>query len=309
VTHLTLIWLLCALAPGLFHALSNLVDQYVIREHTSGSPFLFLAFSGFVCFPIAVMIYPFIPAADPLIWTQGLWIIMCAWLFSACCVPYVYAMEHADAHEFTPVFQTSPVFVAIFGWVWFGETLTIWQIIGGITVIAAAAASMMNWRHFHFKAYPFFLIVLAMIFYAGFVIALRAIAPDLSWVTVTFWLCIGWTLLPIIMFIIAPPIRRAMMEKIIQTRGRILGYSATQEIADVAANTARTAALGFAAVPAAVTDLMGSLQVIFALVFSYIAARLIPSIYTFDLAPYEIIHKLLCFGIMVAGLWVVIMPV
>lgn len=306
---MTLIWLLCALAPPLFHALSSLVDQYVIREHTSGSPFLFLAFSGFVCLPIAALLYPFIPVSDPLLLGQGLWLILCAWLFSACCVPYVYAMEHADAHEFTPVFQTSPVFVAIFGWAWFGETLTIWQIIGGITVIMAAAASMMNWRHFHFKAYPFFLIVLAMIFYAGFVITLRAIAPDLSWITISFWLCIGWTLLPLFMFIISPSLRHGMIAKVIQTRGRILGYSATQEIADVAANASRAAALGFATVPAAVTDLMGSMQVVFALAFSYIAARLVPSIYAFDLSGRDIAYKLLCFILMLGGLWVVIRPV
>ncbi len=305
---MTIVWFLCALAPGFLHALSSLADQYVIREHTSDSPLLFLSFSGFVCFPIALLIYPFIPATDPFDLTQGLKVMGIAWLFSACCIPYVYAMADADAHEFTPVFQTAPIFVALFAWVLFGETLTISQILGGLIVILASASSMMNWRQFHFQRRPFFLIVLAMILYACFVVALRAVASDLSWITISFWSCLGWVALPIIIMILSQKIRHEVRTKIQDTKGKILGYTAIQEIADVAANTSRTAALGVALVPAAITDIMGSFQVVFVLFLSYIAAKLVPSVYSFSLTRREVSYKLGCFALMLAGLWLLTAP-
>ncbi len=303
---MTFLWFLCATLPPLFHAMSNVIDQYVIREHTSGSPLLFLSFSGFICLPIAMVIALFIPVFDEVTAMQAGWIIVAAWLFSACCIPYVYAMEDADAHEFTPVFQTAPILVAILGWIFLGETLTVFQIMGGMVVIFAAAASMVDFKHFKFKARPFFLILLAMIFYAGFVMFLRPVALEMPWLQLTFWMCVGWTLMPIFISAVFPDIRRALVHKLIDTRGRVVLYSAGQEIADVAANAARTAALGFAAVPAAVTDLVGGLQVIFSLIISYVAARFIPHLFKFDLSRRVLAYKLICFVVMMVGLWMVI---
>ena len=305
---MTWLWFLCAAAPALFHAISAMIDQYVIREHTSGSPLLFLSFSGFVCLPIAVIIALFIPVFDGITAMQAGWIITAALLFSACCIPYVYAMEDADAHEITPVFQTSPIFVAVFGWIFLGETLTIYQMIGGVIVIIAAAASMIDFKHFKFKARPFFLILLGMIFYAAFVMVLRPVAIDRHWLQLTFWMCVGWTLVPVFISVLFPDIRRVLVSKLIATRGRVILYSSGQEIADVAANATRAAALGFAAIPAAVTDLVGGLQVVFALMVSFVAARIIPSIYQFDLSWRAVIYKLGCFVVMMVGLMMVIMP-
>lgn len=188
---MTWFWFLCAAAPAFLHALSNIVDQYVIREHTSGSPLLFLSFSGFVCLPVALAIYPLIPAVDAPSLGQAFWIMGAAWLFSACCIPYVYAMKDADAHEFVAVFQAAPVFVALLGYLFLGEILAPLQMLGGLVVILAAASSMVDFRRIHFKPKPFFLILLAMFIYAIFVLVLRAITGDLSWITLTFLLCLG----------------------------------------------------------------------------------------------------------------------
>jgi hypothetical protein len=165
---------------------------------------------------------------------------------------------------------------------------------------------MIDLRRIHFKAKPFFLILFGMFIYAVFVLVLRAIAGDLSWITLTFWLCLGWTMLPLLICTLSPSICRAMYHKIVETRGKIFGYTASQEIADVGANAARAAALGFAAVPAAVTDLVGGLQVIFALIFGFFAARLLPSVYTFTLTRREILYKISCFAVMMVGLALVV---
>lgn len=305
---MTVLWFLFAAAPALFHAISCTIDQYVIRHHTSGSPLLFLSFSGFVCFPIAIIISLFIPVFDGITTTQACWIIIAAWLFSACCIPYVYAMEDADAHEFTPVFQTSPIFVALFGWAFLGETLTVIQMVGGVIVIMASAASMVDFKHVKFKSRPFFLILLGMVFYAAFIMFLRPVSMNIPWLQMTFWMCVGWTFVPVIISVLFPNIRRALIDKLVQTRGRVVLYSSGQEIADVAANATRAAALGFAAIPAAITDLVGALQVVFALIASYIAAKMIPSVYQFDLSRRVVIYKLGCFIVMMGGLMMVIMP-
>jgi uncharacterized membrane protein len=303
---MTFLWFLCAATPPLLHALSAIMDQYVIREHASGSPLLFLSFSGFVCIPVAIVLAFITPMASNLDVTTVFWIILSGWLFSACCIPYVYAMEDADAHEFTPVFQSAPIFVALFSWLFWGEVLTPTQLLGGLVVILAAASSMTDWRALTFKARPFFLILLAMVFYALFVACLRSVAIELSWLQITFWLCMSWSLLPFILMAFFPSVRRLVVKRLIDTRGRIILYASGQEIADVGANAARAAALGFAAVPAAVTDLVGGLQVIFALFFGFLAARMIPTLYTFTLTRRELLYKICCFVALMGGLALVV---
>lgn len=73
---MTFIWFLCALAPSLLHSISNTVDQYVVRHQLGGSVLSFLALSGVICLPVAIILYPFIAGAPDLQWGTGVWLII-----------------------------------------------------------------------------------------------------------------------------------------------------------------------------------------------------------------------------------------
>jgi hypothetical protein len=232
--------------------------------------------------------------------------MMAAVVFSLASIPYLYALEDEDAHAFTPVFLVAPVMVALLGYIFLGETLTLAQAVGGVVVIGGAAASMTDWHRLHFKARPFWLIVLCMAIYAVYVILLRSVAPDVHWLHATFWLCMGWAALSGLVIVVSGATRRLLIAKIRATRGAIFSSTVFQETADVAANSARTVALGFAAVPVAVTDLLGGFEIVFALVFGAMAARIMPSVFTFTLTRRELLYKIACFVVMMMGLGLVV---
>lgn len=299
---MTLTWLIFAALPPLLHSLSNLVDQYIIRIHTAKSPAAFIALAGVSCLPLLLCLGPWVFATQSVTVIDALLVMVAALFFSACVVPYFHAIAEDDAHTAVPVFQTAPVFVAALSWITLGETLNIPQMIGGVIVVLAAAASLIDLHHIQFKTRPFVLITLSSILYACFVVILRSVAPDMDWMMVTFWLCTAWFLLGVGILSVARGMRTALWVRMRQTKGRLYALSTWQEFADVGASASLVAALAFTAVPAAITELVGGLQPFFITLFCFLAARVMPAVYTFDASRKVLIQKGICFIAMIFGL-------
>jgi drug/metabolite transporter (DMT)-like permease len=303
---MTLTWFLCAIAPPFFYCISNLIDQYIVRHHVAGSPASFLALSGLTCLPVLLCLIPWMATHGPVDMHQGLWVMGTASLFSGAVIPYFYAIEQDDSHQFIAVYQTVPVFVCLLSYLLLGETLSVPQLIGGGIVIAASMASMINIRELVFKTRPFALILLSSVLFAGYTVALRSVAPDLHWLSITFWLCCGWFLMGCCIVTLAPRLRHSLSRRFIDTRGRVFSLSALQEFADVAASAFLVMALAYSAVPAGITGLMGETQPFIAVPLGFLAAKLIPAVYTFDVTRGQLLQKSLCFVVALLGLAMVL---
>ena len=140
---MTWLWFLCALAPSFLYSFSNLIDQYIIRHHTDGSPLTYFSFSGLSCIPVALCILPFIYDRADFSLSSGIWVLLATSMFILALVPFFYAIEEEDVAHATPVLQTTAIFVALFSWMLLGETLTVTQILGCVIVVVSSAISLM----------------------------------------------------------------------------------------------------------------------------------------------------------------------
>lgn len=304
---MTLIWFLCALLPAAFWALSNIFDQYVTRHYCADSPSSFVAIAGIASGPVAILLLPFVLQETTLLmpFVAGLSMIA-ALFFSLALWPYFYALAAEDAHAITPLIQINIFIVAVLAWIFLDETLTLVQLVGGTIMFLAATLSMRPQKTIKWPLRPILYILAAAFSWALFNFLLRLIPEYVHWSVVTFWICIAWCLLSLVLC--ASGSRRREVIRILRLdHGRAFGLNFIQQVGDIGAATARAVALSFAVVPAAITVVIGGgTHPFFALLFGFLAARLVPSVYTFTLTRRDVAYKLLCFAVMMAGLWLVV---
>ncbi len=303
---MTLFWFLCALLPPVLYSISNLVDQYIARDHLQGAPFAFLALSGLSNLPVLVGV-GFFALANPQVFDVDviLYSSLAAIFFFLGMIPYFLVIAKNDVAHMMPVYQTVPFFLGILCWVFLHEILTIWQILGGVITILAAIFSTLELKKLKISVIPLILIFLSCWAYAFDILFMRLAALSAVWYVVTFWLCATWFLLAVGMILFFPAIRQHVIRVITYQRGRLFGLVAFQQVWDIGAGAATAAALAFP-VATTVTILVGSIHPFVLLFFSFLAARLIPSIYTFTLTRRDVLYKIACFALMMAGLALVV---
>lgn len=306
---MTWLWFLYATLPPAFWSLSNIFDQYVTRHYCANSPVTFIAIAGIASIPVSLLLLPWIIQSsaifDPTVIGFSVLSALC---FSLALFPYFYALEAEDAHTVSPLIQSNIFMVAILAWVFLGESLTLMQIVGGILMITAAIAST---KPTHIASWPrraIIMILLAALCWAFFNFFLRMINPTVPTLVITFWICMTWVGVSIAICTHTPT-RTKVLNVFFLDRGRAFTLNFIQQVGDIGATIARSAALAYPIIPAAVTVVIGGgVQPFFAVLFGSIAAMLFPNIYTFNLTRRAVLYKLGCFVVMMIGLWMVIMP-
>ncbi|MBX9906456.1 DMT family transporter [Patescibacteria group bacterium] len=104
---------------------------------------------------------------------------------------YLHALAKTELSRIAPVFQSIPVFTAIFGWIFLHEVLTQTQLIAGAFLIVGATILSYHKSTSKFMLLPVVYILIASAAIALQVTLFKAAALDTSFWTGMFWSSIG----------------------------------------------------------------------------------------------------------------------
>ncbi len=182
-------WYYLAFLSPLLWAMSNHIDKYALTKYLKGSDVKVLTiFGGIVSFFIALGILIFahenifaIKALDGFIlFVNGVMLIIAF-------IPYYYAMERSDASVVVPLYQTIPIFSAIFGFFLLNETVSGMQFLAGALIIIGAVLISID-----LDTYKFRKDIVGLMLLSSFLIALHFLIFKAVAIHESFWRSVFW---------------------------------------------------------------------------------------------------------------------
>lgn len=297
-------WFIIALCASALWAISNHVDKYLISRYAKqlGIGALVL-FSAAIGLPIALAI-PLL-GVDVLAigWLPALVMLASGSLFILALFPYMFALQHEDASTVTPTFQTIPLFGFALAAAFLGEQLTVWQIIGGLTIIAAAISFVREPGSSRIRMRPLLQMLLASLILAitNFLFKLIAIESNF-WVT-GFWQYVGYAAAGVAILLAVPPYRREFAVALRVNSAAILGLNAANEIINAGGVLLMATATLMA--PLALVQLANGFNPVFTFTFGIIITLLWPKLGREDISRATLLRKVGSLAVLLVGVYLI----
>lgn len=214
---------------------------------------------------------------------------------------YFIALNENDASIVVVMFQLIPVFSYILAYIFFGETLTKWQIIGSIIIILSAVLISFDFEEKNnkskFKA--LLLMTLSSLFYAVYFILFDNAIRNSSYNSCAFWYQIGFLLIGLFLIFIRS--FRTTFIKAIKTNGKkYFSFNAVNEILNLIANLL----VNFAnvTIPIAIANILNGFQGAFVFILGAIGVKLLPKYFKEDISKKIVVQKVSCIALSMVGL-------
>lgn len=214
---------------------------------------------------------------------------------------YFIALNENDASIVVVMFQLIPVFSYILAYIFFKETLTMWQIIGSIIIILSAVLISFNFEEKNdkskFKA--LLLMTLSSLFYAVYFILFDNAIRNSSYNSCAFWYQIGFLLIGL--FLICIKSFRTTFIKAIKSNGKkYFSFNAVNEILNLIANLL----VNFAnvTIPIAMANILNGFQGAFVFILGAIGIKVLPKYFKEDLSKKIVVQKVSCIVLSIVGL-------
>lgn len=268
-------WMLFALLPPLFWTLGNYIDQYVSRKWFSERTLSCVTYESIISvfyIPVFILIKPDVLNVS----FQDAVIVMIGGLFPVLSgIPYYLSLKERDASLAIPMFQTIPIFTCIIGWLFFGETLSGMDIIGGLIIIVSAMAMLWDFHAKTFSYRPFFLMLLASFFYAMHYVVMRFTTFSLEWYQIAFWVIVSWSLVGIILILTLKDTRVHILKTVYEAKGIPVLWNLLQQSFQITATIGLVTAVSLAPTTTHV-PLINGLQPFFLVVIGGILGHFFP---------------------------------
>lgn len=296
-------WFLIALVATLFWAFSNIIDEYIVKNHStgvrgSGGLVIFTSFMGLL---MAILIGIFTKGIFQISIIDKLLLVLTGGMTIGWIILYLFTLELEDVSAVVPWFLTVPVFGYILGYIFLGETLTAHQQIGSLIVLTGMTLIMIDFssekRKFKWKPALYMLVACFMIAISG-VIFKYVTVENLYWVS-TFWENIGLGFLGILIYFFIPTYRR-QFHLINKNGGRkVFLLNSMSEVSSVGGNLLSNYAILLA--PVTMVYLVGSFQPAIVLILTLISTRFFPHITKENLSKHVLVPKIIAIIITIAG--------
>lgn len=298
-------WFFIALVAPFLWAFVNIADKYLVskysekdKERSSGGLVLFSSLIGiFIAGAISIFTVGLfdIPILDKiLLFITG--IITIVWI-----VLYLFALEIEETSNIVPWFLSVPIFGYILGYIFLGEKLSFFQILGALIIFLGLGMISVDFSNNHRK------IKKKSVFYMVFVCLLVSVAGIIfKYVTIqgnfwvsSFWEYFGLGVSGILIFIFIPKFRREFMR--MNTRGglKIFTINTISELLTVSGNLLTNFALLLA--PVAMVYLVGSFQPAIVLLLVILGTKFLPKIIKEDISFRILIPKIVAIFVMILG--------
>lgn len=298
-------WFFIALGAPFLWAFVNIADSYLIskysdkeKERSSGGLVIFSSLIGIF---IAFAIFIFIPNVFNISFLDKALLFFVGCLTIVWTILYLYTLEIEDISAVVPWFLTVPVFGYILGYLFLGETLSLFQIIGSIIIFIGLVLISINFeeKKRFFKKKPLIYMGLAC-----FVIALSGIIfkyvtlENNFWVS-SFWEYLGLGIAGFLIYLFVPK-HRAEFMYMNKTGGKnIFMVNVVSELMSIFGNLLTTFSLLLA--PVVMVYLVSSFQPAIVLILTIIGTNFFPHIIKEDLSFKKLFPKIIAIILMTVG--------
>lgn len=298
-------WFFIALGAPFLWAIVNIADTYLVsrysqkeKERSSGGLVLFSSLIGLV---VAFFIF---------IFTSGIWgvsimdkilLFVTGGLTIVWIILYLYALEIEDISSIVPWFLVVPIFGYFLGYVFLGETLTKYQMIGTVIVLLGALLNSIDFsgEKKRIKKRPVLYMIFACIAIAVSGVIFKFVTIEGNFWVSSFWEYFGLGIFGLIIYIFIPKYRSEFhhMRKIGGIK--ILSVNIISEFMSIVGNLMTNFALLLA--PVTMVYLVSSFQPAIVLILTILGTKFLPHIITENISRRVLIPKIIAIGIMIVG--------
>lgn len=287
-------WIIIASFGPILWALTNHIDKYLLVKYGGkkgehiGSLMLFSTLYSLVVLPIFIIIKP-----EILNFTEQRFelLILSGVLYATFTFFYLKALSLDEVSIVMPIFQLVPLFGYFFGYLFLGETLTLLQIVGSITILFFCLIILLDFdgeNGLKFKWSILVLTVLSLIFYSLSETIFKYGTVNDDFLFSLFWNHVGILLFGIVLLFsnksrqnfIAVFKRRVLNVISLNISGETLTF-----LGDMATRFALLSA------PVALVFAVSSTQPVFVLVFGVILSLIAPKIYRENISKKALLFK------------------
>ncbi len=298
-------WFLIALGAPFLWAIVNIADDYLVtkfsnKETERGSGGLVL-FSSLIGLFIAFFIWFFVGGVLDVSSMDKILLLITGGLTIVWIIFYLYALEIEEISSVVPWFLVSPIFGYFLGYIFLGETLTKFQIIGTLIILFGAFLISIDFNEKvkKIKRKPAFYMICACIAIAISGVIFKSVTIEGNFWVSSFWEYLGLGMFGIIIYIFIPKYRREFhfMNK---TGGRkIFLINTVSELMSVAGNLLTNFALLLA--PVTMVYLVSTFQPAIVLVLTILGTKFMPHIIKENISRKALIPKMIAIIIMILG--------
>jgi len=298
-------WFLIALGAPFLWAIVNIADKYLVekfsdrdKEKSSGGLVLFSSLIGIF---IAILIFIFtkqvlnISLLDKgLLFLNGgltiIWIIF-----------YLYALEIEDISSIVPLFRIVPVFGYIFGYIFLGEILSLYQIIGSIIILIGSFFISIDFTKSKkiFKIRMVIYIICACLAIAISGIIFKFVTIDGNFWVSSFWEYFGLGFFGLIIYMFIPKYRNQFMDMNRKGGIKIFFINIISELMSVSGNLMTNFAILLA--PVTMVYMVSSFQPAMVLIFTILGTKFFPDVIKENISRKVMIPKMIAILIMIVG--------
>jgi drug/metabolite transporter (DMT)-like permease len=297
-------WFLLALGAPVLWAISNHIDKYLIGRYARSLGIgALVLFSAAIGMPIALAI-PLL-GADVLAigWLPALVMVGSGALFIVSLLPYMYALQHEDASNVVPAFQTIPLFGFILAAAFLGESLTGTQVTGGLLIVGAAVAFMLQPGTGTVRVKPLLQMLLASAILATTNLLFKLVAIEASYWVTAFWQYVGYAAAGVALVALVPTYRREFVAAVRTNTSGVLALNAINEIISAVGVLLLAAASLMA--PLALVQLVNGLHPVFAFLIGLGITLLVPKLGREDIGRATLLRKAASLAVLLAGVYLI----
>ena len=298
-------WFFIALVAPFLWAFVNIADKYLVskysekeKERSSGGLVLFSSLIGiFIAGAISIFVSGLfdIPILDKiLLFITG--IITIIWI-----VLYLFTLEIEETSNVVPWFLSVPVFGYVLGYIFLGETLTFFQILGSLVILFGLILLSINFsgNGKKLKKKPLLYMVFACLLVAISGVIFKYVTIEGNFWVSSFWEYFGLGITGILIFLFIPKFRREFMQ--MNSRGgfKIFAVNTTSELLTVSGNLLTNFALLLA--PVAMVYLVGSFQPAIVLFLTILGTKFFPHIVKENISRRALVPKIIAIILMIVG--------
>jgi drug/metabolite transporter (DMT)-like permease len=295
-------WLFLSLFAPLSWAVSNVIDQFLVRDEFGGAPWLYTFFQGTFYLPLICLFPFFVPQILDTPWRDATVLMAVGLTWIAGVGFYVTALKGDDASVAVPIFNLAPFINLVAARIFLGETMTAAQIVAGSVLVFAATA--ITWD-FHTKKLRFRTVLLMLTAcgaYLTYGLVARHQVATLHWATVYFWYGLGFSLSCVLITVLRTEYRRFFITFLRMKSRSVIALCVGQSWLDVLALCCVTQAIVTAPSLPMVT-FVTSIQPLYVLAATGLAARFRPDLFTAWRMDRTLVWKIACILLMLAALY------
>lgn len=205
-----------------------------------------------------------------------------------------------------PLFQLIPVFSYVLAYLVLGETLVIYQILGGVFIVGGAigiSLDLSDGKKIKFKKEVFWLMMLSSVIFALNFLFFKYFAIQSNFWFTSFWEYVGFAIFAVLIMLFVKSYRAQFVDVLRNNKVTVLGLNGANEIINIIAKIS----FNFASLltPVTLVWVVNGLQPFFVFVYGVLLTLFFPKISQENISKKVLSQKLLAIIVMFIGAYII----